>query len=164
MVAPVPVDLAEIVADITGARADAAVVAGKPEPRFTIGDLPPVQAEPVLVRQLVDNLVGNAIKYTAPGVVPVLQISADASDGMVTVRITDNGIGIPEGRHDAIFGNFHRAHAGDGYLGTGPGLAICKRIVERHGGEITATDDPGGGSTFRFTLPAATASALLSPV
>ncbi|MFI1988482.1 ATP-binding protein [Actinoplanes sp. NPDC020271] len=156
-VAPSPVDLAEVVADIAQARAEAAVAAGKPEPGFTIGALPPVQADPVLVRQLVDNLVGNAIKYTAPGVVPRLAISADTSGGMVTVRIVDNGIGIPEGQHDAIFGNFHRAHSGSAYLGTGLGLAICKRIVERHGGDISAADDPGGGSCFTFTLPAATA-------
>ncbi len=157
-VAPSPVDLAEVVADITQARADAAVAAGKPEPRFTIAALPPVQADPVLVRQLVDNLVGNAIKYTAPGVVPQLVISADTSGGMVTVRIVDNGIGIPDGQHDAIFGNFHRAHTTGGYLGTGLGLAICKRIVERHGGDISAADDPGGGSCFMFSLPEATAA------
>lgn len=165
MVAPTPVDLAEVVADITQARADAAVAAGKPEPRFSVSALPAVQADPVLIRQLVDNLVGNAIKYTAPGVIPALAISASTSSGMVTVRIVDNGIGIPEGQHDAIFGNFHRAHTSGGYLGTGLGLAICKRIVERHGGDISAADDPGGGSCFTFSLPAATAThPYLSPV
>src|SRR6185436_15083712 len=127
------------------------------EPQFRITTLPPVQADPVLVRQLVDNLVGNAIKYTAPGVVPALRISATTTGGMVTVRIADNGIGIPEGQHDAIFGNFHRAHTTSAYLGTGLGLAICKRIVERHGGDIAAVDDPGGGSCFIFSLPAAVA-------
>ncbi|GAA2855950.1 hypothetical protein Acy02nite_08520 [Actinoplanes cyaneus] len=157
-VAASPVDLTEVVADIAQARADAAVAAGKPEPRFTIAELPPVQADPVLVRQLVDNLVGNAIKYTAPGVVPRLVITAATTGEMVTVRIVDNGIGIPEGQHDAIFGNFHRAHAGSAYAGTGLGLAICKRIVERHGGDISAADDPGGGSCFTFSLPAAAAA------
>ncbi|MDI6104251.1 ATP-binding protein [Actinoplanes sp. NEAU-A12] len=158
MVAPARVDLAEVVADIAVARADAAVASGKPEPRFTIGRLPPVQADPVLVRQLIDNLVGNAIKYTAPGVVPALRITAGQDGAMVTVRIVDNGIGVPEGQHEAIFGNFHRAHVDSGYLGTGLGLAICRRIVERHGGTITATDDPGGGSCFTFTLPSAVES------
>lgn len=75
---------------------------------------------------------------------------------MVRVCVADNGIGIPEGQHDAIFANFHRAHLGSGYLGTGLGLAICQRIVERHGGTIAASDNPGGGSRFVFTLPAAT--------
>jgi signal transduction histidine kinase len=69
------------------------------------------------------------------------------------VHIADNGIGIPAGQHDAIFDNLHRAHLSGGYLGTGLGLTICKRIVERHGGTITAADDPGGGSRFTFTLP-----------
>ncbi|WP_229831161.1 ATP-binding protein [Actinoplanes ianthinogenes] len=162
-VAPARVELGEVVADICLARTDAAVAAGKPEPVFDIGKLPAVQADPILVRQLLDNLIGNAVKYTAPGVVPALRITATApsfsplspAPGMVTVHIADNGIGIPDGQHSAIFDNFHRAHAGGGYLGTGLGLAICKRIVERHGGRIAATDNPGGGSCFTFTLPAA---------
>ncbi|GGN76893.1 hypothetical protein GCM10010112_49450 [Actinoplanes lobatus] len=165
-VVPDRVDLDEVVADIAQARTDAAAVSGRPEPRFTIGVLPPVQADPVLVRQLIDNLVGNAIKYTAPEVVPALRITAVQDDTMVTVRIVDNGIGIPEGQHEAIFGNFHRAHVSHGYQGTGLGLAICRRIVERHGGTITATDDPAGGTCFTFTLPnslapAPTAAAVL---
>ncbi|GAA4587318.1 signal transduction histidine kinase [Actinoplanes octamycinicus] len=165
-VAPARVDLGEVVADICLARTDAAVAAGKPEPVFDVGRLPAVQADPILVRQLIDNLIGNAVKYTAPGVTPALRITADGSPadsaaadaGMVTVRIADNGIGIPEGQHEAIFGNFHRAHTTGGYLGTGLGLAICQRIVERHGGHIAASDNPGGGSCFTFTLPAAAPS------
>ncbi|WP_433796135.1 sensor histidine kinase [Actinoplanes sp. CA-252034] len=153
MVTPAPVDLAEVVAEIALARADAAAAAGNPMPRFTIGPLRPVQADPVLIRQLLDNLIGNAVKYTAPGVPPQLRITTEDDHGMVAVRIVDNGIGIPEGQHEAIFGNFHRAHADGGYRGTGLGLTICKRIVERHGGTITAVDDPGGGSCFTFTLP-----------
>lgn len=152
-VTPARVDLADVVADIALARADAAAASGRPEPHFSIGKLPPVQADPVLVRQLIDNLVGNAIKYTRPGVVPVLRITAVQDETMVTVRIVDNGIGIPDGQHEAIFSNFHRAHVTSGYQGTGLGLAICRRIVERHGGTITATDDPAGGSCFTFTLP-----------
>ncbi|MFC4063352.1 ATP-binding protein [Actinoplanes subglobosus] len=153
MVTPAPVDLAEVVAEIALARTDAAAAAGSPMPRFTIGPLPAVRADPVLVRQLLDNLIGNAVKYTAPGVLPALRITAEDDHGMVAVRIVDNGIGIPAGQHEAIFGNFHRAHADGGYRGTGLGLTICKRIVERHGGTITAVDDPGGGSCFTFTLP-----------
>ncbi|WP_327011538.1 sensor histidine kinase [Dactylosporangium sp. NBC_01737] len=80
------------------------------------------------------------------------------------VEITDNGIGIPAGQHEAIFNNFHRAHRSGGYAGTGLGLAICKRIVERHGGSIVATDNPGGGSRFAFTLPAATRRVVHHPV
>ncbi|WP_433832800.1 sensor histidine kinase [Actinoplanes sp. CA-015351] len=157
---PVPVDTVELVADVTSARADAAVAAGKVEPKFSIGVLPPVAADPVLLRQLLDNLIGNAIKYTAPGVTPFLTIDAHRAGDLVTFTIADNGIGIPQGQHAAIFGNFHRAHTSSTFLGTGLGLAICQRIVERHGGTISASDNPGGGSCFTFTLPAATVPVL----
>lgn len=70
------------------------------------------------------------------------------------MTIGDHGIAIPAGQHEAIFGNFHRAHPAGGYAGTGLGLAICQRIVERHGGTITAGDNAGGGAMFSFTLPA----------
>ncbi|TQS39790.1 sensor histidine kinase, partial [Cryptosporangium phraense] len=116
----------------------------------------PVHADPVLARQLLDNLIGNAIKYTAADALPHVSIrTTRAGDGMVEVEVTDNGIGIPAGQHEAIFANFHRAHPGAQYTGTGLGLAICRRIVERHGGAITAADNPSGGSRFTFTLPAA---------
>jgi signal transduction histidine kinase len=155
-----PVSLADVIADITAARTDAAVAANAPVPRFTVGDLPTVHADLVLIRQLLDNLIGNAIKYIAPGVVPEVTVgSAPAGTGMAAITITDNGIGIPAGQHAAIFDNFHRAHRDAGYAGTGLGLAICKRIVERHAGTISATDNPGGGSSFTVTLPSAAGSA-----
>ncbi|MFC4064499.1 ATP-binding protein [Actinoplanes subglobosus] len=149
------VGLGQMVSEVTVARLDAAIAAGMPAPRFTVGDLPAVQADPVLMRQLLDNLIGNAIKYTAPGVTPALAVTAVRDGEMVRVCVADNGIGIPAGQHDEIFGNFHRAHSTLGYAGTGLGLGICKRIVERHGGTITATDNPGGGSRFEFSVPAA---------
>ncbi|BBH67272.1 hypothetical protein ACTI_39570 [Actinoplanes sp. OR16] len=157
-VATVPVDLGQVVTEVTVARLDAAIAAGLPVPRFTVGDLPVVQADPVLIRQLVDNLIGNAVKYTAPGVTPELGITAEPDDDLIRVRIADNGIGIPAGQHEAIFGNFHRAHRAGAYTGTGLGLAICKRIVERHGGTIAAEDRPSGGSIFTFTIPPASGS------
>ncbi|SDT26894.1 sensor histidine kinase [Actinoplanes derwentensis] len=152
-IAPVPVNLTELVGDIAAARTDAAVAAGTPVPEFTVGPLGDVRADRVLTRQLLDNLIGNAVKYTAPGVVPRLTVTGALRDGSVEVTVADNGIGIPAGQHAAIFGNFHRAHRDAGYTGTGLGLAICKRIVERHGGVIAAADNPGGGSRFTFTLP-----------
>ncbi|MEU4691470.1 ATP-binding protein [Actinoplanes sp. NPDC023714] len=152
-VATVPVDLGQVVTEVTVARLDAAIAAGLPVPRFVVGDLPVVRADPVLIRQLLDNLIGNAIKYVAPGVTPELTVTAGHDEDMVRVRIADNGIGIPAGQHEAIFGNFHRAHRTAKYAGTGLGLAICKRIVERHGGTIAAADNPAGGSIFTFTLP-----------
>jgi len=101
-------------------------------------------------------LIGNAIKYTAPDATPVLTITSRHLDGAVEVTVADNGIGIPAGQHKAIFDNFHRAHRdAAAYGGSGLGLAICQRIVARHGGTISAADNPGGGSRFIFTLPAA---------
>ena len=155
-VRPTVIDLGALVTDIATARADAAVAAGDPVPRFDIGALPPVQADRPLIRQLLDNLIGNAVKYTAAGVTPAIGVTAAGPvDGRVRITVSDNGVGIPAGQHEAIFGNFHRAHHGSGFAGTGLGLTICQRIVHRHGGTITAADNPTGGSRFTFTLPAA---------
>ena len=148
----VPVPVRDVVTDIAATRIDLAVGAGTPVPQFDIGDLHLVHADPVLLRQLLDNLISNSIKYTAEGITPRITITSSANDGETTFCISDNGIGIPAGQHQAIFDNFHRAHPTADYSGTGLGLAICKRIVERHGGSITATDNPGGGSCFTFTI------------
>ncbi|GGN60226.1 hypothetical protein GCM10010112_16260 [Actinoplanes lobatus] len=98
----------------------------------------------------------EAAADTAVGVTPHITVASSREGDTVTVTIADNGIGIPAGQHDAVFDTFHRAHRGQGYGGTGLGPAICKRTVERHGGTITATDNPGGGTRFTFTLPAET--------
>ncbi|MCU7730461.1 ATP-binding protein [Actinoplanes sp. KI2] len=153
--APTRVELTDMVADIAAGRADAAAAADLPTPLIEVSPLDPVDADAGAVRQLLENLIGNSIKYTAPGVTPHLKITSRRRGGTVEVTIADNGIGIPAGQHEAIFDNFHRAHSDSGYAGTGLGLAICHRIVARHGGYITADDNPGGGSRFTFTLPAA---------
>ncbi|BFU44017.1 ATP-binding protein [Krasilnikovia sp. MM14-A1004] len=147
------VDLAGLVADIAAGRADTAAAAGQPVPQVALGRLHPVHADAGAVRQLLENLIGNAIKYTTPGATPHVRITSTDVGGFVQVTVADNGIGIPAGQHEAIFDNFHRAHPGAGYTGTGLGLAICHRIVTRHGGTITADDNPGGGARFTFTLP-----------
>ncbi|WP_196470314.1 ATP-binding protein [Planomonospora sp. ID91781] len=157
---PVPVDLGETVREVIATRGGDDAAAGRerrPRPRFHVGDLPRVQADPVLLRQLLDNLIGNATKYVAPGAVPEITVTAGPAEeeGWVRVEVADRGIGIPPGQHEAVFENFHRAHHTAGYTGSGLGLAICKRIVERHGGTIGARDNPGGGTRFHFTLPAA---------
>jgi signal transduction histidine kinase len=147
-----------LVNDIAVTRVDAAVASGAPVPRFTIEALPSVLGDLCLVRQLLDNLVGNAVKYTAPGVTPHVTVTARPTGPDHTeITIADNGIGIPAGQHEAIFGNFHRAHAGAAYAGTGLGLAICRRIVQRHGGTIRAEDNPSGGTRVVFVLPHAPA-------
>jgi signal transduction histidine kinase len=151
---PEEVDLAGLARDLAAARIETATATDARVPTLDIDDLAPVFADRVLVRQLLDNLISNAVKYVAPGVTPELIIRTVPAGDMVTVTVADNGIGIPAGQHLAIFQRFHRAHASAGYAGTGLGLAICSRIVERHGGTIHVEDDPGGGSRFVFTLPA----------
>lgn len=160
------VDLTEIVTDIATARIDQAKSNRTLVPLFRFTDLHHVYADPILVRQLLNNLVSNAIKYVAAGTAPQITIGTEIVDGLVAVTVTDNGIGIPAGEHHSVFDNFHRAHRTAGYTGTGLGLGICKRIVERHGGTITATENPDGpGARFRFTLPAdaTTAAAIPAP-
>ncbi len=116
--------------------------------------LPSVRADHLLAGQLLDNLVGNALKYVAPGVTPDVVVTATTErPDWVTVRIADNGIGIPDGEYDAVFDEFRRVHPG--YQGTGLGLSIVKRIVTRHDGTIAAMPNPSGsGTVFEFTLPA----------
>lgn len=150
----VDIDLTAIVTDLAAARIDHAQSNRAPVPQFQVDELHPVHADPVLVRQLLDNLIGNAVKYTAADVAPQIGVSTAVTGGLVTVSVTDNGIGIPNGQHEHIFDNFHRAHRAAAYAGTGLGLGICRRIVERHGGTITAAENPTGrGSRFAFTLP-----------
>jgi signal transduction histidine kinase len=159
--APTRVELSEIVAEVARARADAALAGGHAVPCFTMEAHHAVQADPVKIRQLLDNLIGNAVKYTAPGLTPELTITSSRRGDTVEITIADNGIGIPAGQHEAIFDSFHRAHHDSAYAGTGLGLAICQRIVARHGGTISATDNPGGGSRFTFTMPVAPRPAAL---
>ena len=116
-----------------------------------------VHADRTLVRQLVANLLGNAVKYVDPEVRPVVEVSGvvgGPAGDKVVVEVRDNGVGVPEEARDRIFDNFQRAHTGPGQPGgTGLGLAICRQVVERHHGTLTCEPRPGGGSTFRFTLP-----------
>jgi signal transduction histidine kinase/CHASE1-domain containing sensor protein len=154
-----PVDLQELVAEIVTERTSHLPAEGNPQeiPTFDIGTLPGVEADPVMCRQLLDNLIGNALKYTLPGLPAHVQVRARHEPGYrVRVEIIDNGVGIPHDKHEDVFTAFQRAHTG--YAGTGLGLAICQRVVERHGGTIGVSDNPGGGSRFHFTLPSGVAS------
>jgi light-regulated signal transduction histidine kinase (bacteriophytochrome) len=102
--------------------------------------------------QLFQNLVGNAIKYQNPGV-PQVHISAAKNGGKKWIfSVQDNGLGIDSQYFERIFGVFQRLHKREEFAGTGIGLAICKKIVERHGGSISVQSQPGQGSTFRFAL------------
>lgn len=116
--------------------------------------LPTVMADNVQLGRLLQNLIGNGIKYHGDQP-PSVHVSAERTDGMWQFAIRDNGIGIDREHHDRIFAIFQRLHGRGEYQGTGIGLAISKRIVERHGGRIWVESEPGQGSTFYFTVPAA---------
>jgi signal transduction histidine kinase len=114
--------------------------------------LPEVVAEPTQLGQLFQNLVGNAIKYRADAP-PAVHVSADRVDDSWRFTVTDNGMGIAPDDLEHVFELFRRLDTGEEHGGTGIGLAVCKRIVERHGGRIWVDSVPGKGSNFRFTLP-----------
>jgi signal transduction histidine kinase len=125
--------------------------------------LPVIDVDPAQIRQLMQNLIANGMKYQAKGNVPHITItSGPAADGMVRINVTDNGIGIAPEFQQAIFIMFKRLHSKNEYEGTGIGLAVCKKIVERNGGQIGVDSQPGNGSTFWFTVPAAGDSQLLA--
>jgi signal transduction histidine kinase len=119
------------------------------------GELPTAACDPTLVRQLLQNLIGNALKYRHPDRPSRITISAHTDGtGTVTVTVADNGVGVPPEHRRAIFDMFTRVDAAPG-TGQGIGLATCHRIVGRHGGRIWAEETDGGGTTIRFTIPAA---------
>jgi light-regulated signal transduction histidine kinase (bacteriophytochrome) len=119
--------------------------------------LPAVLADETQLIQLFQNLVGNALKYRSPGV-PRVHISAVRDrERRWSFAVTDNGMGIEPEYFERIFGMFQRLHKREEYAGTGIGLAICKKIVERHGGSICVESQPGQGSTFSFSLAASEA-------
>src|SRR5690606_16794991 len=133
--------------------------------RVEIGELPVLDADPLQMRQLFQNLIANALKFHREGVAPVVIINSDtfterAHNGDSTperhfarITVADNGIGFDEKYLDRIFTPFQRLHGRGQYEGTGIGLAVCRKIVERHGGSLAATSVPGEGSNFIATLP-----------
>ena len=123
--------------------------------------MPTVHADPVQVLQLFQNLVGNAIKFRKEES-PRVHVAAARAEAMWLFSVSDNGIGIDPEHTRKIFTIFQRLHTQDRYPGTGIGLAICKKIVDRHGGRIWVESMPGMGSTFRFTLPCSPEPALPS--
>jgi light-regulated signal transduction histidine kinase (bacteriophytochrome) len=105
------------------------------------------------LEQLFQNLIGNAIKYRSPERSPVVRVTAERQGAHWIFAVSDNGIGIDPEYKEKIFGLFKRLHTNEQYSGTGIGLAICQRIVDRYHGRIWVESEPGRGSTFRFTLP-----------
>ncbi|MGE5548073.1 MAG: sensor histidine kinase [Solirubrobacterales bacterium] len=115
--------------------------------------LPVVMGDRAELGRLFQNLVGNAVKYVRPGDLPEVRVGWSEGAGEVVVSVSDNGIGIAPEHYDRIFMIFQRLHQRNRYEGTGVGLAICKKIVERHGGRIWVERGEGGGSTFRVSFP-----------
>jgi PAS domain S-box-containing protein len=126
---------------------------------ITVDSLPLVEGDLSQLVQLFENLIGNALKYRKPDSIPEIHVSAGRQDGRSLISVRDNGIGLRPEYAEQIFGVFKRLH-GSKYPGTGIGLAICKRIVERHGGRIWVVSAEGLGATFSFTLPEASRQSL----
>jgi signal transduction histidine kinase len=147
-----PVDLGEVVDEVVHERT--AHLDQERAPHIEAGPLPTVHADPAMIRQMMDNLIGNAIKYTREHEPAEVRITADRLDGQwAEIQVADRGIGVPADQRTSIFESFSRAHRGQPYAGTGLGLAICRRVVDRHGGTISVDDNPLGGARFHIVLP-----------
>lgn len=140
--------------------------------RVKVGPLPTIEADPLQMRQLLQNLISNGLKFHRADESPVVIISGEVIQGrsyraprsaarerLCRIVVADNGIGFEEKHQETIFGLFQRLHSRDEYAGTGIGLALCRKIVERHGGQITTRSVPGKGSAFEVLLPVAQAAA-----
>ncbi len=136
-----------VLANLEGARVESGS-------EITVGNLPALIVEETRIQQLLQNLIGNAIRYRRAEVKPRIRVSAERGDGLWTFSVADNGIGIDPEDCERVFAPFKRL-SGTHSPGSGLGLAICRRIVERHGGRIWVEPAPGHGSVFRFTLPGA---------
>ena len=157
------VDLQDIT---TGVLSDLEVRISDSGGRVEVGALPTIEAEPLQMRQLLQKLIGNALKFQRPGEPPVVTVesrSLTSNNGtgapplskgeLRELTVQDNGIGFDEKYADKVFGIFQRLHGRSAYEGTGIGLATCRKIVERHGGSIEAKSAPGEGATFVVTMP-----------
>ena len=142
---------------LRNALADLTVTIEQSRAEVTHSPLPTVMADGTQLEQLFQNLIGNAVKFSG-GAPPHVHVSADRVGEQWIFSVRDNGIGIDPRYHDKIFGIFQRLHSRETYPGTGIGLSVCKRIVERHGGRIWVESAEGQGSTFYFSVPSAPAS------
>jgi PAS domain S-box-containing protein len=156
----VPVELGRIAREV---MSDLQVAIEQADARIELGELPVVEADPTQMRQLLQNLLSNALKFRREALRPEVRITARlytadrsihrAAGRLCEVTVADNGIGFKPDYAERIFGIFQRLHGRGEYPGTGIGLATCRKILERHGGAITASGQAGEGATFVFTLP-----------
>ena len=166
-----PVDLQAVTKEVIG---DLEVRIEKSSAKVQVGKLPTIEADPTQMRQLLQNLIGNALKFQPQGGTPEVKIDAQMvtrsqiqeeavfpkppptakpDDEFCVLTVQDNGIGFEEQYLEKIFAVFQRLHGRTEYEGTGVGLAVCRRITDRHGGLITAQSKPGEGSIFVVILP-----------
>jgi signal transduction histidine kinase len=148
-----PTDLGIIAAEVAS---DMEIALADSDGQLEIGALPVIDADALQMRQLLQNLVSNALKFRRKDTRPLVRVAAALIDPRrCTLTVSDNGIGFNEEHAERIFRMFERLHGRAQYDGSGIGLAICRQIVERHGGAIAATSRPGEGATFTVTLPIA---------
>ena len=145
-----PIALSDIVAEVLEEQRSAMQSCGA---TATVGALPMVTADRAQLLNVVRSLLSNALKFRHPDRPPVVRVSATAGEHDTLIEIEDNGIGFESRFAKKVFRIFQRLNARSKFAGTGIGLAICKRAVERHGGAIGARSEPGSGSVFWFTLP-----------
>ena len=132
-------------------------------PKIEIGALPVVAGDVTVLRQVWCNLIGNALKYSSKRPQPEVTVSGRVADKEAIYQVKDNGAGFDMRYASKLFGVFQRLHSAQEFAGTGVGLAIVQRIVQRHGGRISATGAPDAGACFEFALPlAATAPNLVA--
>ncbi len=148
-----PMELVDANEALKAARANLSRIIADSGAHITTGPLPSLPVNGTHLQQLFQNLIGNAIKYRSPERPPVVHLGAERQNEYWVFSVADNGIGIEPEYKENIFGLFKRLHSSDEYSGTGIGLAICQRIVDRYHGRIWVESEPGRGSTFRFTLP-----------
>jgi light-regulated signal transduction histidine kinase (bacteriophytochrome) len=159
----VPVDLGVVTKEVL---TDLEVRIEQTKAKIEVGNLPTIDADPLQMRQLLQNLIGNALKFQPPNAQPVVKIDAqivkrnfssggetEPVDELCELSIQDNGIGFEEKYTEKIFAVFQRLHGRNEFEGTGVGLAVCRRITDRHGGTISAKSKLGEGATFIVTLP-----------
>ncbi len=155
-----PVDLAEITHEVLD---DLSAEVESSGATVHVGELPTFPADVLQMRQLIQNLLSNAVKFRRAGVAPEVWIEGSVQGGRVRLMVRDNGIGFEPRYADRIFRVFERLHGRTEYAGTGIGLAVCQKIVQRHGGTIVADGKPGAGATFTVTLPANAAEPAAMP-
>ncbi len=148
-----PVPLNQVLAQV---MANIQVLVRETHATINIHDLPVVCGDRIQLIQVFQNLVTNGIKFMQKGVAPVISISALDQNDRILIQVKDNGIGIPKQEKDRVFTIFQRLHTREEYPGTGIGLAICKKVIDRHHGEIWFESAPGEGTTFFIALKKST--------